>query len=312
MAIKDNFTFPSRDGANSCYAYSWAPEDGKIKAVFQIIHGMQEHMERYDAFATFLADRGFLVVGEDHIGHGRTISNDKDLSYMTGEHADIVLVRNAHRLKKITQENNPGIPYFILGHSMGSFIMRKYLTMYGKGINGAIIMSTAVKPAIVTRTGIIFSSLKAFAKSGYSTSKFLEKCISGSNNKRIKNPSTDFDWLTSDKDIVNKYIEDPLCGYPFTVNAYKALFKLLNYVCKTRNLKTIPKNLPILVVCGDADPVGNYGKAPRRVFAQYQKLGIEDVTLKTYENMRHEVLNETDRAKVYEDILAWVEKHISE
>ena len=309
MAIKKNFTFPSRDGITNCVAYSWEPEDGQIKAVFQIIHGMNEYLDRYDDFAEFLTQHGFLVVGEDHLGHGKT-SLKEDLGYFCKEHPETVVVRDAHRLKKITQEKYPGIPYFIMGHSMGSFIMRKYLAMYGKGIDGSIVMGTGVMPGAVTGMGIFLCNLIGLFRGERHISKLIYKIAFGSYNKHIEKVRTPQDWLTRDEAIVDKYRNDPLCMFQFTLNGYKTLFKILSYVCKEKNLTAIPDTLPILVTAGEADPVGNYGKGPTAVYEQYRKLGIKDVELKLYPECRHEILNELNRKDVYNDILSWVEKHL--
>ena len=152
MVIKKEFTFLSRNGKDNCHAYSWAPENGQIKAILQIVHGMLEYVERYEDFANFLANQGFLVVGADLLGHGKTAASDKDLGYFTEKDSSTILVRDVHRLKKIIQEENPGIPYFIIGHSMGSFIMRKYLAMYCKGIEGAILIGSGNNSPVITST----------------------------------------------------------------------------------------------------------------------------------------------------------------
>lgn len=310
MAIRTEFTFPSRDGIHQCHAYSWAPDNGEIKAVFQIVHGMIEYVDRYDDFAGFLASYGFLVVGEDHLGHGKTVKDESELGYFCTYDADTILVRDVHRLKKITQEANPGKPYFILGHSMGSFIFRKYLTMYGKGIDGAIVMGTGVMPSIVTGTGIAITNIMRIFKGDRYHSRFIEKIAFGAYNKRIPDATTGSEWLSKDTEVVAKYCNDPLCTFKFTLNGYRTLFKLLKFVCKKSNLTTIPKKLPILVISGDADPVGNYGNGPAKVYNQYKELGIEDVTLKIYENCRHELLNETERSEVYDYILNWTLQHL--
>ncbi len=310
MAIKKEFEFPSRDGINTCHAYSWAPEDGNIRAIFQIVHGMIEYMDRYDSFASFLAENGFLVVGEDHLGHGRTASTEKDLGYFTEKDAETIIVRNVHRLKKITQEAHPGIPYFMMGHSMGSFIFRKYLTMYGKGIDGAIVMGTGVMPAVVTGFGVFLTNvLKIFHGDRY-VSKLIYNIAFGKYNKRIENPSGESDWLTRDTDIIEKYTTDKYCTFRFSLNAYRTLFKILGFVCKEKNLHTIPETLPIFVVAGSEDPVGSYGKGPVKVYEQYRRLGIKDVELKLYDGFRHEILNEIGREEVYNDILHWVLNHL--
>lgn len=310
MAIRTEFTFPSRDGIHQCHAYSWAPENGEIKAVFQIVHGMIEYMDRYDDFAGFLASQGFLVVGEDHLGHGLTIKDSSELGYFCAYDADTILVRDVHRLKKLTQQAHPGKPYFILGHSMGSFIFRKYLTMYGKGINGAIVMGTGVMPSIVTGSGIFLTNVLRLFKGDHYKSSFIENIAFGAYNKRIPDARTNSDWLTRDTDIVDTYIKDPLCTFKFTLNGYRTLFRLLKFVCKKSHLTTIPKHLPIYIIAGDADPVGNYGTGPTKVYEQYKELGIKDVSLKFYEDSRHEILNETNRKQVYEDILNWLNTHI--
>lgn len=309
MALKKEFTFRSRDGVNTCRAYSWAPEDGRIKGVFQIIHGMVEYVERYDDFATFLSAHGFLVVGEDHLGHGRTAATEKDLGYFCPDDPETILVRNAHRLKKIIQEQNPGVPYFIMGHSMGSFIFRRYLTMYGKGIDGAIVMGTGVMPAIVTGFGVFMTDLLKFFYGDRHVSRLITKLAFGGYNKKIPDVRTGSDWLSRDENVVDAYVRDPLCTFKFSLNAYRALFKLLGYVCKEKNLTAIPKSLPIFVVSGTADPVGNYGKGPKAVYEQYQRLGIEDVRLKLYDGYRHEILNETGKEEPYSDILNWLDAH---
>ncbi len=310
MAIKKEFTFPSRDGINTCHAYSWEPEDGNIRAVFQIVNGMVEYMARYDDFACFLTGNGFLVVGEDHLGHGRTAATEKDLGYFTERDAETVIVRDVHRLKKITQEAHPGIPYFMMGHSMGSFIFRKYMTMYGKGIDGAIVMGTGVMPSIVTGFGVFLTNvLKIFLGDRY-TSKLIYNIAFGKYNSRIENPSTASDWLTRDTEIIDRYTNDEYCTFRFSLNAYRTLFKILNYVCKEKNLRTIPDTLPIYVIAGSEDPVGNYGKGPAAVCEQYRRLGIKDVEFKLYDGFRHEILNEIGREEVYQDIQNWVNNHM--
>ena len=309
MSVKKEFSFPSRDGINTCHACSWEPDNGNIRAVFQIVHGMQEYIERYNAFAEFLASNGFLVVGEDHLGHGHTAATEKDLGYFTKDHPETVIVRDVHRLKKMTQEKYPGIPYFILGHSMGSFILRKYLTMYGNGIDGAIIAGTGVMPAIVTGLAIFLTNVEKVFFGDRHISPLIDKIAFGGYNKKIKDAKSPSDWICSDRAVVRKYDQDSLCTFKFSVNAYRPLFKLLNFVCRNKNLVTVPKELPILILSGDEDPVGAYGKGPQTVYEQYVKIGITDIGIKLYPGMRHEILNEKGNSEVYSDILNWTEKH---
>ncbi len=312
MAIRKEFTFRSRDGITECHAFSWAPDDNKVKAVLQIVHGMVEYMERYDDFANFLTRHGFLVVGNDHLGHGRTAKTADDLGYFAEKDPDTILVRDVHRLKKTIQSQYPGIPYYILGHSMGSFIFRKYLTMYGKGIDGAIVMGTGTMPAAVTGMGVFMTNFQKVFYGDRHKSPFITKIAFGSYNKKIDAPHSANDWLTTETSIVDKYDKDPFCTFKFSLNAYRTLFKLLAYVCKKSNLTEIPDSLPIYVMSGEDDPVGNYGQGPKAVYEQYKALGIKDVTLKLYPGCRHEILNEKIHMEVYEDILNWIEDHLSE
>ena len=309
MVTKSRFTYLSRDGIHKCQAYKWQNDNVPVKGILQIIHGMQEHMERYDEFASFMCDNGFIVVGNDHLGHGLTVLSE-ELGYFAKDNADVIVVRDVHRLKKMTEGEYPGLPYFILGHSMGSFIFRKYLTMYGTGIDGAIVMGTGVMPSFVTGFGIFLTNFLRLFRGDRYKSAFIDKLAFGSYNKRIPDAESPSDWLSRDRDIIDKYRDDPYCTFTFSLNGYRTLFKLLKFVCKERNLTSIPHDLPILVTAGCEDPVGNYGKGPSAVYTQYKKLGITDVTLKLYPDMRHEILNEKDRDVVYNDILAWIEAHM--
>ena len=309
MITKKEFTFLSRNGKDNCHAISWAPQEDKIKAVFQIIHGMREHIDRYDAFATFLAEQGILVVGADHLGHGKTAASEKDFGYFGEGDIPTILVRDAHRLKKIIQEQNPGVPYFILGHSMGSFVLRKYLSLYRKGIDGAILIGTGSQPTFLTRFGIIFSSILKVFQGGRHKSHILEKIAFGSNNKKVPEVVTSSDWLTEDPEAVQAYRNDPYCGFIFTVNGFNGLFKLINYVCKPKYLNSIKKDVPILIMSGKMDPVGDYGKGPVKVYEQYKKVGMSDVEIKLYDEMRHEILFSCNKQEVYEYMLNWVMNH---
>lgn len=309
MVTKSRFTYLSRDGIHKCQAYKWQNDNVPVKGIFQIIHGMQEHMERYDEFASFMCDNGFIVVGNDHLGHGLTVSSE-ELGYFAKDNADVIVVRDVHRLKKMTEGEYPGLPYFILGHSMGSFIARKYLTMYGKGIRGAIICGTGTKPAIVTGFGKIVSSISGIFSKGHNKSGLIDRLSFGGYNKKIANPTGKNDWVVRNDDVLKKYNEDPLCGFPFTSNGFKTLFSILHYVDNPKNLVSIPKSLPIFVIAGMCDPVGNYGKGPKKVYDTYKHIGISDVSLKLYPDMRHEILNDIDRNIVYEDVLKWINSRI--
>lgn len=305
---RTDLTFDSRDGVSKIHAVRWEPDDGAPKMILQIVHGMAEYIDRYEDFASYLTQNGVLVVGDDHLGHGQSITDGK-MGYFCKQDPATVVVRDVHRLKKLTQEAYPGIPYFIMGHSMGSFIFRNYMCKYGKGITGAIVMGTGMQPKALVASLRAMAGIACFFGNDAKPNNFINNASFGTYLKRIENPRTPNDWLTKDEAIVDKYNADPLCGFVFPSNGFKTLAELIWRLTKKSNLEAMPKELPVFIVSGAEDPVGEYGKGPRLVYESYKDLGMKDVELKLYENDRHEILNETDRAQVYSDILEWVKKH---
>lgn len=286
----------------------WIPEGGKPDCIVQIVHGMAEYVERYEEFARFLTDRNILVTGEDHMGHGYSQRRDKNPGYFCEQDAATVVVRDAHRLKKMTQVAYPGIPYIILGHSMGSFIVRNYMFRYGSGIDAAVIMGTGMQPGALLMLSKALANVEKFIYGEDHISRFLDKAAFGNYNAKIENPRTKMDWLTREEKVVDAYLEDPLCGFTFTTNGFHTLFELISRVRKASNLKKIPKDLPVFFVSGDKDPVGNYGKGVKEAYDSLEKAGMTNLSMKLYENDRHELLNESDRENVMEDIWQWIQK----
>lgn len=317
---REEFYFDSRDGESRIHAVKWIPDKDPV-CILQIIHGMAEYAERYDRFACKLAKEGILVTGEDHLGHGKSIYSKTDvnqsdsgkhpLGYFCHHDPATVVVRDAHRLKKTIQEQYPGIPYLILGHSMGSFILRNYICRYGSGIDGAIIMGTGMQPAGMVKfaKGLV-KFLTVFCGERH-VSRLVDKAAFGSNNKRIEAPKTKMDWLSSDEKEVQKYVNDPLCGFTFTLNGFYTLFELINRLYQTEELKKMPAELPVLFVSGKEDPIGDYGEAVCKVAESFQTLGMQHIECRIYPGMRHELLNEIGRETVDADILTWVKRTIS-
>lgn len=302
---REDFYFDSRDNESKIHAVRWMPDSEKSVCIVQIIHGMAEHVDRYEDFAKFLTDKGILVTADDHLGHGKSIT-DGHAGYFCKQDPATVVVRDVHRLKKITQEQYPGVPYYILGHSMGSFILRNYLFRYGKGIDGAIVMGTGMQPK-----GMVLALKAMTAVAGVFTKKYapceaINKIGFGSYLKRIENPRTGNDWLTKDEAIVDKYNADPLCGFTFTANGFKTLAELILRLHKESNLSKMPVTLRVLITSGAEDPVGDYGQGPKKVYEAFKAQGMQRVDIKLYDNDRHEILNETDKETVYEDIYNWI------
>ena len=310
MVRKEELTYKSRDRQTMLHAIRWIPE-GEPVAILQIIHGMQEYVDRYEEFANYLAERGILVIGNDHLGHGGSVGENGTKGFFCKEDPATVLVRDAHRLKKMTQEDYPGIPCFILGHSFGSFVAREYITRYGTGIKGAIIQGTAFMPTGTVKSLSGLVSFLQFILGEKTRSTMVNNMAFKGYLKRIPNPRTKFDWLSHNEESVDKYIADPFCNFVFTLNGFKTMAELLKRVQDVEKMEDIPKNLPILITGGKEDPVGSYGDALKRLYTIYtNELHIENVELKLYDGMRHELQQEIGRETVFEDQYNWLKKVI--
>ena len=296
-------TFLSKDGKSTIHYYIWEPEVEPV-AILQLVHGMAEHISRYEPLAKYLNSYGVLVCGHDHIGHG-TSSKPAAWGYMGEENGWKVMVQDVEQLHGIMKVQYMDTPYFILGHSMGSFITRAWLSMYGSGIDGAIIMGTAGTNPALGAAKFLCRTIKR-SKGSRHLSKIITTAAFGSYNKRIKPSRTPYDWLTRDEAIVDRYIEDPACGFTFTVAGYADLFNVIGYVSEDKWYRLVPKDLPLLLVAGREDPVGNYGDGPAEVAEKLQDAGCSDVSLILYEDMRHEILNEFGKDIVMEDIRRFV------
>ena len=287
----------------------WLPE-GEPVAVLQIIHGMNEYIRRYDAFATYMAERGFVVVGEDHLGHGESVPEGGTYGYFCDNDPATVVVRDVHRLKKLTQQDYPTLPYLILGHSMGSFILRNYITRYGTGISGAIICGTGTPKKSQLVGGKLLTSILGKLKGDTYGSKLVNE-MSTKAYMSGEGMETELDWLCSDRAVQEAYAKDPLCsGFTFTVNGYHTLYELAHRMQKKENLAKIPKKLPILIV--SEDPVGDRGEAPKALYDTLLHLDITKTTLKLYNGARHELLNEKIKETVYYELYNWMEIVLNE
>lgn len=312
MVEKREFYYDSRDGHSKIHAIEWKPAGMPVKGILQIAHGMVEFIDRYDAFARYLAEQGILVVGNDHLGHGGSVSTSEDYGYFCEQDAARVVLRDIHRLKKITQEAHLGVPYFIMGHSMGSFFIRNYLITYGKGIQGAIIMGTGDQPLNLVRAGKKLTEVLAKFKGWRYRSKFVDNLAFGGYNKKFSPGRTGKEWLTRDEQAVDAYVADARCSFRFTLNAYHALFQTLETISQKEELEKMPKDLPVLFVAGEDDPVGDFGKGVERVRKQFKEVGMKELTWIFYPGYRHEILNETGKEKVYKDLEAWLMIQIAE
>lgn len=308
---KEEFYFDSRDGESKIHGVRYMPDTENVSGVVQIIHGMAEYIERYEEFARFLTEQNFVVTGEDHLGHGKTAAEGQRQGYFCSHDPATVVVRDSHRLKKMTQQLYPGVPYFIVGHSMGSFILRNYMAKYGTGIDGAVVMGTGMQSGIVTKIGKGVARIHSIFGRAKCPDYFLDKTTFGSYNKKIDSPKTKMDWLTRDEAVIKSYLEDGNCGFVFTANGFETLFELVERACKKDSMKKVPKALPILWLSGDKDPVGDYGAGVQKAYELLKKLGVQDMEIKFYTESRHEILNDLEREQVRNDILNWMLKQMA-
>ena len=305
---KSIFRFLSSDKKTNIHAVKWEPE-GEARAVLQISHGMIEYVERYEAFADFLTEKGFVVVGNDHLGHGNSVQSQEFWGYFAPEHGSDLVIEDLHQLRARTQAEYPGIPYFMLGHSMGSVLLRKYLSKYGKGLAGAVIMGTGTQTDRTVKMGRRICKLIASVRGWNHRGGFVEKQVFSGNNKRFENEGQGA-WLTKDREIVEAYNKDPRCTFQFTLNGFYNLFDTIHYINQPAHIEAIPKDLPLFLISGEDDPVGDYGRGVRTAYDTYLRAGITDIDCKLYPTDRHEILNELDREIVYGDIYGWLEKHM--
>lgn len=307
---KTELYMKSTNNVNDLHIIVWEPEN-KIRAIVQISHGMIEYIDRYDKFAKFLNTKGILVVGNDHLGHGLSVRDDDELGYFNTDKKSETVVCDLHKItNEIKNRYKYEGPYFVLGHSMGSFLIRRYIMTYKDEIDGCIIVGTGSQSNLKLKVGkLVLKMLKLFNGDRY-RSKLVEKMAFGAYNKKFKPLNTPSDWISRDTEIVNKYVKDKYCTFLFTLNGYETLFDVLEFIQNKDNISKIPKDLPLLLVSGDMDPVGNYGKDVINIYKDYQNNKIKDVSIKLYKDSRHEVLNDLEYENVYNDIYKWILEHI--
>ena len=296
---------PSTNNRNQLHVAIWEPER-ETKAILQISHGMVEYIVRYDDFAKHLNQQGILVIGNDHLGHGQSVLDESEFGYFGKEKGSAVVDDLYEVTKYAKKQYGENIPYFLMGHSMGSFMARRYLMSYGEKITGAIISGTGYKAVPVLDAALFFTAVTKFFHGERYRSPFLKWLAFHTYNRKIADVKTENDWLTRDEAVVAAYNENPYCKFSFTVNGYETLSDTIKYIQKQSNWEKTPKQLPILMIAGEEDPVGSYGKDVKKVYKKYQQLGCNHIELKLYQDDRHELVNELDREVVYADISQWI------
>ena len=305
-AGRTEFTFDSADGRSQVRAVLWVPLSmERADAAFG-----EPELGRYDDFARFLADAGYLVAGHDHIGHGDTAGAPEHRGVIDAEGGADAMIEDAQMLRLlVSQQVASGTPHFIFGHSMGSLVLRSYLPRYGSGLAGAIICGTANEPVAVSRAGNLAARAIARVRGDDYRSNLLHALADGAYSRAIKDARTPFDWLSRDPAVADAFMADETCGFMFGAGAYATLTDLAHRANAPATYRDTPHDLPLLFVSGDADPVGKCGRAVADAAESMEAAGAEDLTLRLFPGMRHEILNELGKQEVYDFVLNWINSH---
>lgn len=307
MENRKEFYFPSSDGLTPIHAVEWQVENPI--GVLQISHGVSEYALRYEPFAQYMNSKGFAVVANDHIGHGLSLADGAAPLYFGRHDGWQHVVDDVYTLRDMTGKKYPELPYFLLGHSMGSFIARTYLIRYPGTLSGAIIMGTGQQSPALILGGRAFAKIEGRRIGFDRFSPAVDQLAFGAYNKKFAPNRTPFDWLSVNEENVDAYIADPLCG-DASVGLFFDMLGGIGFVGKQSNVNTMNVNTPILFTAGDQDPVGDMGNGVKKAYASFQKAGVRDVSLKLYPGLRHEILNESRREEVYDDLWKWIEQRM--
>lgn len=299
------FEYPSK-GAGTIHAYRWEPE-GRPIAVFQIIHGIAEHAMRYDAFARWLNAHGYLVTAEDHMGHGKSQGSGAALYFECGW---LAAVDDSYALLCRTREAYPDLPYFLLGHSMGSFLARTLLWRYpAAGLRAAVLCGTGWQNPVVLRAGRALCAAERKRVGPKQDSSLLTRLVFGAYNGKFKDARSPNDWICTDRAVVDAYTNDPMCGGNATVGLIGDMLGGIAMIQDKKNLDRMPKNLPVLFIAGYSDPVGNMSKGVKKTAEVFRAVGMKDVSVRFYDG-RHEILNEPCREQVFQDVEEFCRKQL--
>lgn len=302
--MKYDLFYESR-GSGRIHGCRWEP-DGEPKAVLQLVHGIAEHIERFAPFIKYLNSMGYVVVAEDHMGHGRSIGESGIRGYFHG--GWFTAVEDTRQLMRYTMKKYPELPYVLLGISMGSFMVRTLIAKYpNSGISAAVICGTGWQDPMVLKAGRGLCKVICRATDETAPSEILQKMLFGGYNKRVEKPASPNSWLCRDRKIVDAYDDDPLCGFPPSAGLVRDMLDGIAYIQQPDSLAAMNKTLPVFFIAGTEDPVGGYGNGVERCVRAFRDAGMKHTAMKLYLDSRHDILNELDKLMVWADVTNWID-----
>ena len=304
-----DFYYESSTGKNRIHARICTP-DGTPRGIVQIAHGIAEHINRYEDFMRFLAENGFVAVGNDHLGHGKSIARLEEQGIFAENDGWNYVVEDMNKLRELVTEQFPNLPYVFFGHSMGSFLTRTFLILHPDLYDAAILSGTGHQSPALVNGGFLAAELMTKLKGPRSSGQALNDMAFGSYCKRIENPRTPFDWLSRDSETVDRYIADPLCGFVCKTSLYRDMMGGLKFLTNQKNINKMNKKPPVYFMSGAEDPVGDYGAGVEKAYKAFCRAGLTDVRIRLYPGGRHEMLNEINRSDVMQDILNWLNEKL--
>ena len=304
------FTFKSGTAINDIFVRKCVP-DGEARGVVQIAHGIAEHSGRYVEFMRILAENGFVVVANDHLGHGQSAKTEDEKGFFAASDGWKYVVWDMVKLHDLMAAEYPGLPYIMFGHSMGSFLTRNYLIDYPDKYDLAILSGTGQQSPLLVNAGLLMGNALVKANGAKGDGQKLNDIAFGSYLARIPDAKTPFDWLSRDGAEVAKYINDPMCGFVCKISLYRDMMQGIKYITKSAHIAKMDKDKPVYFMSGAADPVGDYGVGVDRAYKAFCRAGLKDVFMRLYPDGRHEMLNELNREMVYIDILEWLNEKLA-
>lgn len=305
--IKEKFTFPSAAGGCTIEAVRFLPDNGKVRGTLQLLHGMQEHIGRYDGMAAYFTARGWAVYGHSHIGHGHSTNAQYPLGYFGRKNAEGRIFRaDAKAMHERAKRNFPDLPMVLFGYSMGSFVCRHCLADFGEDLSAAVVCATGNGDDAL-QLGVLAArvlSIPFAHRDAVLIDRQVQKGFAARTEKR-----TNVDWLSTDLSYLLKDGKpDPLCGFPFSYRGYYDLLTMIRAMLRDETFEKAPRDLPIFFISGGDDPVGHYGEAVKDTLEHYRETGHRNTELKLYPGRRHEIHLDNGRMDVWADMNAFLER----